>query len=189
MVLHRAIVLPLLLASVAPEGWLGVYFEPERDEPVVAEVIPSSPADRAGLQIGDVLVAVGGETAPRRERLRALLAAAKPGDELALVVRRGGAEQRLVVKLGDRPDASTPKPAVAPPKPSRPAAPPAPSAEAAPPRPAAGPSRAPAEAAPAAPAPAPGDAAAIEAELAALRAELAALRRQLEALRRANGKE
>jgi membrane-associated protease RseP (regulator of RpoE activity) len=115
--------LPLLYAASAPEGWLGVYLDPERDEPVVAEVIPDSPAAKAGLQLGDVIVRIGADAAPSRERVRAVLVAAQPGDRFEVLVRRGGAEQRVFVRLGERPAAAVPKAPASGAKPSRPAGP------------------------------------------------------------------
>jgi membrane-associated protease RseP (regulator of RpoE activity) len=115
--------LPLLFATSAPEGWLGVYLDPERDEPVVAEVIPDSPAAKAGLQLGDVIVRIGADAAPSRERVRAVLVAAQPGDRFEVLVRRGGAEQRVFVRLGERPAAAAPKASASGAKPSRPAGP------------------------------------------------------------------
>lgn len=177
------LLLPLLFAVAPPEGWLGVYLESERDDAVVAEVIPNSPAAKAGLQVGDIVVRLG-DTAPvGRDLLRSTLAASKSGDRLTMVVRRGAAEHRVVVRLGDRPDAAAPKPEPTP-RPSRPGAPPSPAAE---PRSIpTTPANAPAPAATNPPKAATPD---VDAELQALRAELEALRRQLEALRKAGGRE
>lgn len=188
------LLLPLLLGAVLPDGWLGVYLDQERDQPVVVEVIPDSPAAKAGLQVGDVIVRLGDAGPVARERMRAALAAAKAGDRMELTVRRGDKEHRVVVKLGDRPDGATPKPEPTP-RPSRPGTPPLPAGETAPST-AAAPSQPPAAPKPPAP-PTPAPAASktapavtdLEAEVAALRAELAALRRQLEALRQGGGRE
>ncbi|MFO0314440.1 MAG: PDZ domain-containing protein [Planctomycetota bacterium] len=198
--------LPLLFAVPAPEGWLGIYLDPERDEPVVAEVIPDSPAAKAGLQLGDVIVRFGGDVAPSRERVRAALLAAQPGDRCEVLVRRGGAEQRVFVRLGERPAAAVPKPAAGSAKPSRPAgptsesAPPSPTAPTAPtapttaerdpgavarPDPTASSRGTPTPAAPPVAPPAAQPAVRdVDAEITALRAELAELRRQLDELRR-----
>lgn len=194
-------ILSLLFAAFVPEGWLGVYLDAERDEPVVVEVIPDSPAAKAGLQLGDVIVRIGEEAAPSQQRVRARLAAAQPGDRWEVLVRRGGAEHRVYVRLGERPAASAPKPSANAAKPSRPAVPAAevgspaktqaalrapdeaiaPTVVAPKPPTAAAPGGpvAPANAAPTAP---PRD---VDAEIAALRAELTELRRQLDELRRA----
>lgn len=190
-------VLLLLLAAVVPEGWLGVYLDAERDQPVVVEVIPESPAAKAGLQVGDVIVRIADEAAPSRERVRALLAAAQPGDRMEVLVRRGAGEQRVFVKLGERPAATTPKPgdgAGKPPRPAGPATEPARSVPASPPPPPPATLPAPPVDAPPTAAAAPGRVSAVpardvDAEIAALRAELAELRRQVEELQRARRRE
>ncbi|MBM3972667.1 MAG: PDZ domain-containing protein [Planctomycetes bacterium] len=174
------LLLPLLLSVVLPDGWLGVYLDQERDQPVVVEVIPDSPAAKAGLLVGDVIVSLGDAAPVARERMRAALAAAKPGDRMELMVRRGDREHRVIVKLGDRPDGAAP-PSKPTPRPSRPGTPPQPANETAPAKVAVPPAPAVGK-----PTPASED---LEAEVAALRAELAALRRQLEALRQGGGRE
>ena len=55
----HALTFPLLsLLMFSIDGWLGVYLAGDREEAVVAEVIPGSPAQRADLRTGDVIVAV-----------------------------------------------------------------------------------------------------------------------------------
>jgi len=72
--------------------------------PVITAVQPGSPAERAGIQPGDSLVAINGiETPawdPERDRVRA------PGDTVRLRVRRGTVDRELRVVLGAR-DAPT----------------------------------------------------------------------------------
>lgn len=123
--------LSLFLFAPATDGWLGIYLANDRDEPVVSEVIPESPAAKAGLQIGDVLLAVGEKGTPTRDDFVAAIRAAKVGDRLSIKIRRGGQDQLVVVKLGQRPDqASTPPVAAVTPAPQRPQAP-APASESA----------------------------------------------------------
>lgn len=114
--------LSLLLLAPAADGWLGIYLE-DRDEAVVREVIPDSPAAKAGLQMGDVLLAVGDQATPTRAEFVARIQAAKVGDRLSIKIRRGGIEQLVVVKLGQRPDQVPGSPVATPTRPSRPQAP------------------------------------------------------------------
>lgn len=82
-------------------GWLGVFFDAqgEGEIPVVREVYPGSPAERAGLRRGDVVVRMDGEPA-RMEAVRALRLS--PGDTVRLRVRREGREQDVPVVAGER---------------------------------------------------------------------------------------
>jgi serine protease Do len=56
----------------------------------VAEVRPEGRAAQAGLQAGDLIVGLGNEPVPGPSELEAVLGAAEPGALLELLVRRGG---------------------------------------------------------------------------------------------------
>ena len=88
--------LPLLVAAVAPDGWLGIYLDQGRPEAVVVEVIPESPAAKAGLQVGDVIVRIGDTGPVARERLRVALAGAP------LTQGAGEQSEALYLPLYDR---------------------------------------------------------------------------------------
>jgi putative serine protease PepD len=67
----------------------------------VVDVVPGGPADKAGIQPGDIIVAVNGEKTPTVEALGAVLAKLKPGQEVPVTVQRGGEKQDLQVILGE----------------------------------------------------------------------------------------
>ena len=71
----------------------------------VNTVEDGSPAARAGLRIGDVIVALDGETIADATSLTTRLARRQPGDEVRLTVVREGARRDVTVRLGefDRP--------------------------------------------------------------------------------------
>ncbi len=71
----------------------GVRFEGIRD---------GSPAAKAGVMTGDVLVRWGDKEVEDVEQWTALLGAHKPGDEVTIEVRRGDAKLQLKVKLEAR---------------------------------------------------------------------------------------
>ena len=133
MPMTAASFLSLLLLAPAIDGWLGIYLDNERTEAVIVEVIPDSPAAKAGLRAGDVLLAVGDQATATREAFVAAIRAAKPGHALAIKVRRDGQEQSVPVALGNRPE-PVPPPAGQPGQASR-SERPAPAAESAPPSP------------------------------------------------------
>jgi S1-C subfamily serine protease len=69
----------------------------------VIRVNPGSGAEKAGMRVGDRIVALdGGEVAERKDLLR-LLRRKKPGDRVTVTVMRAGKKVRLVVILGKRP--------------------------------------------------------------------------------------
>jgi membrane-associated protease RseP (regulator of RpoE activity) len=75
---------------------------------LVSAVMDGSPAAQAGLQAGDILLAVDGGRIVRTAMLRRLIQAHAVGDEVSLLVLRNGNEHKIVVTLGQAPDAVTP---------------------------------------------------------------------------------
>ncbi|MFQ6058480.1 MAG: PDZ domain-containing protein [Anaerolineae bacterium] len=66
---------------------------------LVREVMPESPAERAGLRKGDVIVAVDGQTVDDHP-LSELVSKHEAGDEVELTVVRQGRELSLTAELG-----------------------------------------------------------------------------------------
>ncbi|MHA6512854.1 S1C family serine protease [Tessaracoccus sp. Z1128] len=63
----------------------------------VADVVPGSPADQVGLQVGDLITAVDGDPVSSTESLVALVRAGRVGRDMTLTVLRDGQEQEIVV--------------------------------------------------------------------------------------------
>jgi putative serine protease PepD len=72
----------------------------------VGSVQSGSPADKAGLQAGDVITAVDGSTVADSAALGAAIDAHKPGDKVAVTYTRNGASHTATVTLGTRPASS-----------------------------------------------------------------------------------
>ncbi|MEO8298171.1 MAG: Do family serine endopeptidase [Burkholderiales bacterium] len=68
---------------------------------LVANVQPGSPAAKAGLQSGDVIVAIDGKPVVASGDLPAVVSMAEPGNKVTLDVRRDGKSLSLPVTLGD----------------------------------------------------------------------------------------
>jgi uncharacterized iron-regulated protein len=62
-------------------------------------VSEKTPAERAGVQVGDVIVALDGVAVPDKETLNRLVAAKRWGDEAVLTVKRGGETKELRLAL------------------------------------------------------------------------------------------
>ncbi|MCL4393751.1 MAG: trypsin-like peptidase domain-containing protein [Chloroflexi bacterium] len=73
---------------------------------VVTQVDPSSPAAQAGLQEGDVILAINGETLDQDHVLTGVLLSHKPGETLSLTVLRNGRQIQSSLVLGTRPSDS-----------------------------------------------------------------------------------
>jgi serine protease Do len=70
---------------------------------LVAEVSPDTPAERAGMQRGDVVVELDGKAVANANELRNLVATVDPGREVAMKVLREGKPRTLRVELAERP--------------------------------------------------------------------------------------
>jgi len=68
-------------------------------------VEPDSPADLAGLQAGDVIVAVDGQELGSENNLADVIATYEPGDTVTLKVKQPGEDTRdVTVELGEHPE-------------------------------------------------------------------------------------
>jgi len=104
-----------------PSGYLGVRIGPldaERratfgiaeeiqEGVVILDAMAGTPAAKAGLKTGDVLVTFAGAPVRGPDELIALVRSRAPGDEVAYVVRRGDGTIDGRLRLGSAPDAPT----------------------------------------------------------------------------------
>ncbi|MFT5398510.1 MAG: serine protease Do [Gammaproteobacteria bacterium] len=100
-------------------GWLGVLIQEVTrelaesfgmDNPhgaLVAKVLPDSPAESAGLQVGDVIVEFNGRKVLRSSSLPPLVGRAKVGKEAKVIVIRNKKRQRIGVEIAELPTSIT----------------------------------------------------------------------------------
>jgi len=69
---------------------------------LVSEVSPDSPADKAGLHVGDVITGVEGQSVPNGGALRNAVGMRAPGTQVTLALLRDGKPETVKVTLGDR---------------------------------------------------------------------------------------
>lgn len=86
--------------TAGERGYLGIRCE-DRGGAMVAEVLPGSPAERAGLQAGDVVTHVDGEYVPYCSDL-AKVVAEQSGQTVRLSILRAGKIITIEVLLGAR---------------------------------------------------------------------------------------
>jgi hypothetical protein len=109
--------MPMLMPRMEMPGraWLGFSFDinaesaaqpdgSRRDEELVTvrEVRPGSPAEKGGVQAGDILLRVNGLTANGR-LIRSLSSFLEPGDTVRVRVKRAGQEREFSVIAAERP--------------------------------------------------------------------------------------
>lgn len=102
-------VLPDLVAHGRRRGagrpWLGLNSEQVEGNVVVSRVLPGSPAELAGLQRGDIILGVGGDSiGGQSEFYERLWSRASAGDDVTLHIVRDKSVRHIIVQAGDRLD-------------------------------------------------------------------------------------
>ncbi|MFN3598137.1 MAG: Do family serine endopeptidase [Aquificaceae bacterium] len=95
-------------------GWLGVVIQditPDMAESlgvkegvIIAQIMPSSPADKAGLKIGDIVVEIEGQRVSEVRDLQFKIMKTPPGKEINLKIIREGKEINIRAKVGEMPE-------------------------------------------------------------------------------------
>jgi hypothetical protein len=84
---------------------LAAYFDVAADRGVlVTEVIEDSPAEKAGLQAGDVILGVAGDDVASPSDIRRAVRGHEPGETVEVRVKRRGAERLFPVTLAETSD-------------------------------------------------------------------------------------
>jgi membrane-associated protease RseP (regulator of RpoE activity) len=79
--------------------YLGVQLTQTPDGPTIAAVIAGSPADKAGLQRGDVIKAIDGTAVSDLQAVRSALTGKNAGDTVTVSITRNGNAQDVTVTL------------------------------------------------------------------------------------------
>ncbi len=69
----------------------------------VKEVLPESPADKGGIQPGDIIIAMAGKTIGSIDDLKEVLKDINVGDEIHILLLRDGQEMETTVKVHEMP--------------------------------------------------------------------------------------
>jgi len=96
-------------------GWLGVKIQGVSEDiadslgldsdsgALVVEVTPDSPADKAGVSVGDVILSFKNKEVETMRKLPRMVAETKAGSSAPITVWRDGKTKKLSVKLGELP--------------------------------------------------------------------------------------
>ena len=96
------------------EAWLGVYsqtltpelrdeFKYQGDGALVNRVIPGSPAEKAGIKKGDVIISVNSRPVASAEELTRAIRSGRVDQSASIQVARDGVKKTLTAKLAARP--------------------------------------------------------------------------------------
>ncbi|MBE0537590.1 MAG: DegQ family serine endoprotease [Phycisphaerae bacterium] len=95
-------------------GYIGIVMHPEKISPeladvfglkdnkgvLITEVVPESPADKAGLERRDIIRKINGKVVEDWQSFRNEVALLKPGTKINLTVLRDGKEKAFTVEIG-----------------------------------------------------------------------------------------
>lgn len=112
----REVMEQILKSGRVVRGWLGVSIQPVTPQmakafgladargALVSDVVPDSPAARAGLGNGDVIIEIDGKSVEDSRDLQLSVARMKPGTKTNLKVIRDGRATGISVTLGELPE-------------------------------------------------------------------------------------
>lgn len=114
--LARKVIDELKVKGKVTRGYLGVYLQeiteelknglnlPDQKGVLISEVSDNTPASRAGIKSGDVIVEFNGEKVKDVESFRFLVASTEVGKSVNIKLVRDGKEKTVTVKVGELPD-------------------------------------------------------------------------------------
>lgn len=90
-------------AAGPARAWLGIYATEMDGHLVIGGLAPGGPAERAGVELGDLVLEVGGErVAGLAAMFRRIWSAGPAGSEVALKLSRRGTSSTLLIRSADR---------------------------------------------------------------------------------------
>ena len=105
----------IIATGSVTRGWIGVEAQdvtadladslklPVTSGVIIAGLAKNGPADKAGMHLGDILVAVEGKPVPDSSAMLNLIAQLTPGKKTNFKVRRNNGETDLLITVGKRP--------------------------------------------------------------------------------------
>lgn len=94
----------------AAYGFIGIVTEEQDGKLVVKSAVPESPAEKAGIKSGDIILAINEVMVKTPDQLIDVLKSTKPGDMAHLKIVADGQEKMMHIKLAPRPGAMSQMP-------------------------------------------------------------------------------
>ncbi len=111
----RSVMEQIIKTGSVTRGWIGVEAQeitpelaesfklPASEGAIIAGVMRGSPADRAGIRPGDVLLSIGGKAVKDPQGMLELIAGLTPGSTAQFRLRRESKDLEVAVGIGKRP--------------------------------------------------------------------------------------
>ena len=112
--LARSVVPDLIATGKVSRGWLGVWLGTLTEQEArrqgldgvrgvkIDSVFSESPADRAGIKSGDIILSINNQPVDNNSQLSVLVSQVKGGEPIPIEVVRNGSKIRLTTVVGDR---------------------------------------------------------------------------------------
>ena len=113
--LAKSVMEQIIKTGSVTRGWIGIEVQeitpelaesfklPEPQGTLIAGVMRGSPADRAGIKPGDILLSVAGKPIGDAQSMLGMIAAQTPGQKALLKIYRAGKQIDLTVTIAKRP--------------------------------------------------------------------------------------
>jgi S1-C subfamily serine protease len=93
--------MPATNSSPKPIGWIGIHAQNSGDVAVVINVTAEGPGAKAGIQVGDIILALDGRLIKGKD-FETAVAALKPGAQISVNYARGSAAHEVRVTVGSQ---------------------------------------------------------------------------------------
>jgi serine protease Do len=89
------------IQDITPEMAKSLKLDKQTKGVIVADVVSGGPADKAGMEQGDVILSYEGQSVEKVNQLRNMVASTKPGESVKVKILRDNTETELSVKIED----------------------------------------------------------------------------------------
>ena len=83
--------------AFGPKGFIGIEYD---ESLIIVRVLPNSPAESVGLQVGDKIVSINGVKPITQTDVYRLISKNRPGSRIKFTILRKVSESRVIITFG-----------------------------------------------------------------------------------------